>query len=114
MSTFAIALPIQPGKTEEWRRVLQELTTTRRRDTDDLHKRLGLRKADWFLQQTPHGDLALVVLEGEDAAARFAAWGGSQLPFDLWMKGALGPTYGIDFNKPPAGPLPEGVYEYRA
>ena len=114
MSTFAIALPIQPGKSEEWRRVVQELSTSKRRETDDMHKRLGVKKADWFIQQTPVGDLALVVLEGEDAGAKFAAWGGSQHPFDLWMKGALGPLYGIDFNQTPAGPLPSGVYEYRS
>jgi len=49
MSAIASALPILPGKTEEWKRVVQEATGRRRTELDDMHRRLGIRSASWFL-----------------------------------------------------------------
>jgi hypothetical protein len=113
MTTVATALPILPGKTEEWRRTVQEATGPRRSELDDMHRRLNVHKANWFLQQTPQGDVAIVVLEGEDAAEAFAKWGQSRHALDMWFKEKIGATYGLDFNQPPPGPLPAMMYEYQ-
>jgi hypothetical protein len=113
MTTTAIALPILPGKTEEWRRVVQEATGPRRNEVDDMHRRLNIRQANWFLQQTPHGDLAIVVLEGDGAAEAFPKLGQSNEPFDVWFKEKIGATYGISLSEPPPGPPPMQMYEYR-
>lgn len=112
MSTVATALPILAGKTEDWKRVVQEATGPRRAELDDMHRRLGIRSANWFLQLTPGGNIGIICLEGEGAAEAFAKWGQSQHPFDLWLKQSIGPTYGIDFNAPPAGPAPQMMYEF--
>ena len=114
MTTVAMALPILPGKTEEWRRIVQEATGPRRSEIDDKHSRLNVRSANWFLEPTPNGDVAIVVLEGEGAAEAFPKWGQSRHPFDVWFKEKIGPTYGINFDEPPPGPPPALMYEYRA
>ena len=114
MSSLAVALPILPGKTPAWQRLIGEVTTNRRAELDGFHRRLGLARVNWYLNQTPGGDIAIVVLEGPDAAAAFGQWGMSQDPFDLWFKREVGALYGIDFNQPPTGPAPEMVYEYRS
>jgi hypothetical protein len=108
-----MALPILPGKTEEWRRVIQETTGPRRSEVDNMHSRLNISKANWLLQQTPHGDLAIVVLEGEGAAEAFPKLGQSNHPFDVWFKEKIGATYGIDLSAPPPGPAPALMYESR-
>jgi len=114
MSSIAVALPILPGKTAEWQRFIGDLTTQRRDEVDAFHRRFGLSRANWYLNQTPGGDLAIVVLEGPDAAASFGQWALSEDPFDLWFKREVGALYGLDLNQPPAGPAPQMVYEYRA
>jgi mannose-6-phosphate isomerase-like protein (cupin superfamily) len=114
MSATASALPILPGKTDEWKRVVAEATGKRRAELDDMHKRLNIRAAHWFLQPTPNGDVAIVYLEGDGAELAFAAWGQSQHPFDMWFKQSIGPTYGIDFNVPPPGPAPMMMYEFHS
>ena len=113
MTAIASALPILPGKTEEWKRVVQEATGPRCTELDDMHLRLGIRSASWFLQHTPGGDVAIVYLEGEGALEAFAKLGQSKHPFDLWLKQSIGATYGIDFNAPPPSPSPQMMYEFR-
>jgi hypothetical protein len=114
MSSLAVALPILPGKTPEWRRLIEEVTKARRAEVDSFHRRFGFTRANWYLNQTPGGDIVIVALEGPDAAGGFQQWAMSTHPFDTWFKQQLGALYGIDFNRPPAGPAPEMVYEYRA
>jgi len=114
MSSVAVALPILPGQTPAWQRLIGDLVSNRCAEVDGFHRRFGLSRANWYLNQTPGGDVAIVVLEGPNALEAFNQWGQSQDPFDLWFKREVGALYGIDFNQPPTGPAPEMVYEYRA
>jgi hypothetical protein len=114
MASIAVALPILPGKTEEWKRLAAELTGPRRPENDDFHKRIGVARTNWYLQQTPHGDIAIVFLEADDPLGVFRQWAESQHPFDLWFKAQEGALYGLDLNQPLPGPGPQMVYEYRA
>jgi hypothetical protein len=114
MSSIAVALPILPGKTAEWQRFIGDLTTQRRAEVDAFHRRFGLTHANWYLNQTPGGAMAHVVLEVPEADGAFAQWAQSQDPFDVYFKSEVGQLYGLDLNQPPAGPAPQMVYEYRA
>lgn len=114
MAAFALVLPILPGKTEEWRHVLAEVTGPHRSETEEIHRRFDLTKASWFLQQTPQGDLVIIYLEGDNPAESFQKWALSDHPYDLWFKQQVGPLYGIDFNQPLPGPPSEHVFEFRA
>src|SRR5579859_5441754 len=112
MASLALATPILPGKTEEWKRLIAEVTGPRRKETDDFHKRFGFTRTNWYFQQTPNGDIFILYAEAENPAQSFQQWAMSQHPYDAWFKQQLIPLYGIDFNQPPPGPLPETVYEY--
>jgi hypothetical protein len=85
MPTFAAALPLLPGKTDDWKRMVEEIAGPRRADFEDFHRRVGLTKENWYLQPTPQGDLVIVYLEGEipQCFQRFAT---SDHPFDRWFR----------------------------
>ena len=50
MSSLAVALPILPGKTPAWQRLIGEVTTNRRAELDGFHRRLGLARVNWYLR----------------------------------------------------------------
>ena len=70
MAMMAIALPILPGKTPEWRKFIEELNGPRRQEFADSRKQAGVHERT-FLQQTPMGDLVIVTLEGDDPGRSF-------------------------------------------
>ena len=114
MTSFAVAVPILPGKTEEWRRFIAEVTGPRRSETEEYHRRFGFTKANWFLQQTPRGDIAIIYVEGNDPEYSFQKWRESDHLYDLWFKQQLGPFYGLDFNQPFPGTPPKQLFEWQA
>src|SRR6476661_2164702 len=71
MPMMAVAFPILPGKTAEWREFMDEVNGPRRDEFDASRKAAGVRERT-FLQETPMGDLVLVTLEGDDPMASFA------------------------------------------
>src|SRR5438132_7354747 len=99
MATIAIALPLVPGKTEEWKRFTEEIKGPRRRDYADFHNRVGLTRENWYLQHTPQGDMVVVYLEG-DLPGAFQALAQSDHPFDHWLIERWLDTEGVDFSKP--------------
>ena len=110
MALFALVAPILPGKTEAWKSFMHSLKTTHHAAFLATRKELGVRERT-FLQSTPHGDLVIVTLEGENPAAafgRFASVGGA---FAEWMRGEVLAIHGFDLAAPPPGPLPELVID---
>ena len=114
MTAIATVLPILPGKTEAWKQLIAEVTGPRLAENADFHRRMGVNKANWFLQSAPGGDLAIVYLEGENPETAFRDWAVSRHPFDMWFKEQLSALYGIDLNVPPAGPLSEEVFDWKS
>ena len=69
------------------------------------------REATW-IQQTPAGDIAIVLLESNDLAASLFGVATSQQPFDVWFRRHVLTVHGIDLA---AGmTLPEPVLDYSA
>ena len=110
MALFAVAVPITPGKEDEWRRFADELAGARRREFTESRRLLGVRERT-FVQQTPHGSTVIVTLEGDDPAAAFAAFGRGSDPFTQWFKRNVKEVHGFDLDAPPPGPLPELVVD---
>ena len=110
MSMFAMALPILPGKTEDWKRFVSELSGTRRSQFEDSRRNLGVREQT-FLQHTPMGDFVVVTLEGDNPAQAFATFGQGQDEFTSWFKDQVMTAHGVDLGAPPQGPLPELVLD---
>jgi hypothetical protein len=109
---FAMAFPILPGKTEEWRSFMQEINTTYAAQFAASREALGVRERT-FLQSTPMGDLVLVTLEGEDPIGAFTSFTQQQDEFARWFLGRVGELHGVDLSNPPEGPLPEMIVDSR-
>lgn len=110
MKLIAMAIPILPGKTGEWREFIKELHKTWWSDFKKSRQSLGVKERTFF-QSTPHGDMVIVTLEGEDPAAAFAKFGMGKDEFTRWFVGRVMATHGVDLSEPMSGPMPELVAE---
>ncbi len=100
MASLAIAAPILPGKAEDFRRFAKEAVVTRRKEYEEYRRRYSLTKELAWIQQTPMGDMLIVLLEADDPVRANQAFAASKDPYDLWFKQQVGAITGIDFNQP--------------
>jgi len=98
MTEAAIAVPIAPGKTAAWRKLIEDLTGPRYAEYEASRKRFGLTKQTTFLQQTPMGDFAVIHLTGPDVHASFHAMSKSPDVWDAKWREVTTDVHGIDFN----------------
>src|SRR5262245_4161869 len=112
MALVAMAFPIPPGKTEQWKTFVGELTGARRAEFNESRRKLDVHERT-FLQHTPMGDLVLVTLEGANPEAAFAGFAADNSPFAQWFKAEVQKIHGIDFNQPPP-PMPKLVVDSNA
>jgi hypothetical protein len=113
MESFAFAFPVLPGKAEEARLWGKEVNGPRASEMDASRRPLGVTREAVWLQQTPQGEMCVVVLEGENVAEANRRFAASTDPFDVWFKEACLEFSGVDFGQPiPA--LPEPLYDFQA
>lgn len=110
MPMMAVAFPILPGKTAEWRAWMEEVNGPRRDEFDASRKAAGVHERT-FLQQTPHGDMVIVTMEGENPEQAFATFTQSTDPFSEWFLAQVQAIHGIDLRQPMPGPPPELVID---
>jgi hypothetical protein len=108
MALLAFATPIVPGKTEEWRAFVAELTGPRRQEFAESRRRAGVHERT-FLQSTPAGDVVISTLEGDDPAGAFQRMMQEGDEFTRWFLQAVQRVHGVDLTQPLPGPLPELV-----
>ena len=108
MTLTAVAFPILPGKTEEWRSFVAELDGPRSAEYAESRRRAGVRERT-FLQQTPMGDLVIVTLEGEDPLAAFGKLMQATDAFTTWFIGRASAIHGFDLSAPMTAPPSELV-----
>ena len=114
MASLASAFPILPGKTEQWKHFSQEMAGPRFHEYQASRKRLGMTREVAYLQQTPHGDLAIVYCEAHDISQVFHGFATSQEPFDVWFRQQVKEIHDLDLTQPLPGPLPEAIVDWRA
>lgn len=107
---IATAIPILPGKLDQWKRFASDLKTNRYDEFKASREKLGVRERT-FLQETPVGDFVIVTLEGDDPAGAFAAFGAGTDAFTKWFMDEVREIHGVDLSAPPAGPMPELVVD---
>lgn len=107
---FAIAVPILPGKTEAFKKFINELNTTYSAQFAASRKMLGVRERT-FLQHTPMGDIVVVTLEGEDPTKAFQDFGAGTDSFTQWFADNVKELHGIDLSVPPDHPMPELIVD---
>ncbi len=110
MALFVMAIPLPADKVSQWRGFLEELNGARKAEFVANRKALGVRERT-FHQQTPHGDLIIVTLEGDDAANAMARFGQGTDSFTQWFKGRVLEIHGVDLSAPPPGPMPSQVID---
>lgn len=109
--TICFALPIVPGATDADR---DEMIACWRGDRAADHRRSrtrhGLTREATWIQSTPAGDVALILLESDDLAASLYGVATSDDPFDVWFRSHVEAVHGIDLT---AGVnLPEQILDY--
>jgi len=105
---MAMAIPILPGKTEQFRRIIEEERGRWHKDYVASRQRLGVRERV-FLQSTPMGDLVIVTLEGDDPARAFQGLATGDDDYTRWFVQQVKEVHGVDLTQPLPGPLPELV-----
>jgi hypothetical protein len=100
MAMTAFAAPIIQGKTEELRQWCAELAGPRREEYLASRRRLGVTSERAYLQQTPQGDIVVIVVEAEDLPRYFQGMATSQEPFDVWFRERVQDLHGLDLTQP--------------
>ena len=111
--TICLAMPLLPGTTDADR---DEMTRCWQGDRAADHRassaRHGITREATWIQPTPAGDLAIVLLESADLAASLFGLATSGDPFDAWFRAHVLRVHGIDLA---AGmSLPEQILDYSA
>jgi hypothetical protein len=115
MPLYAFVTPVLPGKVDEWRQLVAEMTGPRRKDYEESRRKAGLRKELVWDQTTPMGDLAAVIFDTDDFEGVFRYFATSKAPFDLWfnekvMKG----IHGVDVTAGLPGGAPKPILLWEA
>ncbi len=110
MALFAAAFPILEGHTAQWQKWMGELNGPRNAEFKASRRQMGVHERT-FLQHTPHGDVVIVTLEGENPAQAFATFTQGTDPFTTWFLGQVQALHGIDLTQPMPGPAPEMVVD---
>jgi hypothetical protein len=107
---FALAVPVLPGKEQEWKTWMADMNGKYRNDFIASRKKLGVRERT-FLQHTPMGDMVVVTLEGNDPVAAFTSFGQGTDEFTKFFLDGVKRLHGIDLTGPMPGPLPELILD---
>ena len=107
---MAVAFPIQPGKTDEWRTWMEEVNGPRREEFVESRRRAGVHERT-FLQSTHMGDLVIVTLEGDDPAEAFGRMMSSADAFTTWFLERAKAIHGLDPSTAATGSPPELVID---
>ena len=86
MNTYLIAVPIKAGKTEAWKSYMKEITGPRFEEYKAARKKAGIKKEKAYLQHTPQGDMAIVMLGGDNPRKALESFLTSNEPFDKWFR----------------------------
>jgi hypothetical protein len=113
LQTIAFAAPLLPGKTDADREALASCASGERAaDHRASRERAGIVREAVWIQSTPDGDVAVVVLESPDIQAAMGALATSNDPFDEWFRAHIMDVHGMDISEESAPP--EQVMDYRA
>ena len=110
MPMMAVAFPILPGKTAEWRAFMEEINGPRRAEFLESRRRAGVRERT-YLQPTPMGDLVIVTLEGDDPGRSFGQMTGAGDAFTAWFIERASAVHGVDVSAPLPGAPSELVID---
>jgi hypothetical protein len=111
--SICLALPLLPGASDHDR---DEMAACWRGPRAAAHSasraRHGITREAVWIQTTPAGNLAVVLLESDDLAASLGGVATSSDPFDIWFREHVLAVHGVDLTSPMS--LPEQILDYSA
>jgi hypothetical protein len=111
--TICIAIPLLPGTSDVDRdEMLACWHGERAADHRASRARHGITREATWIQQTPAGDLAIVLLESDDLAKSLFCLATSEDPFDVWFRAHVLAVHGVDLAS--GMNLPDQVLDYSA
>jgi hypothetical protein len=96
MALYAFVAPIQPDKTEEFRKFVSDLKGSKRTEYAASREKAGLSRETIFLQDTAKGPMVLVIQQAENQGQALASLRGMQDSFHNWYFQKLKDLYGAD------------------
>lgn len=107
---MTLAAPILPGKEEEWRRFVQEVTEEFPDNYEEFRRRLGFSNESVWLVRMDDVETAMAYLEAEDPARVLVALIDPKRPFDTWLKGRLSELHGDALARMPRRTMAELIF----
>jgi hypothetical protein len=112
--TIIFAAPILPGRSEVWRRWLQEIIESRRLEYEESRWRLGISGERVWIAEAVNGNVAVMAVVAAQPSLVLAQLATSDRPFDRWYREQLLALQGFDLTKPLGRASPELVLEWWA
>lgn len=113
MPTIGFVAPLLPGMTEIDREAMRSCWNGERNAAyEDSRRRAGITRETTWLQSTPMGDMAVVVIEADDIGVAMGAIASSDEPFDVWFRDHVQQVHG--FSLAEGFPPPEVILDYHA
>ena len=111
--TLCFAAPLLPGTTSMDREEMLSCWHGERSEEHAASRRLhGITRESVWIQSTPGGDVAVVLLESPDLSSALLGLATSDEPFDIWFREHLLAVHAMDLT---AGlSRPEQVLEFGA
>jgi hypothetical protein len=111
MQTIAFAVPLLSGRTELNRLELGSCWLGARREAHgDARRRAGIIRESVWVQPSPDGDLAVVLLEADDLDIALRILETSDEPFDRWFRDHLHQVHGTTWAQ--AAPASQLVLDF--
>lgn len=111
MAVMLFAAPILPGKLDAWKAFNKEIQGSRKAAMDAIQASAGVTRQVASLQQTPHGDFAVVMIEADDPSKFMVAMGTGTDEMAQWFRAQVLDVHGMDLAAPPPPPS-EVMYQY--
>jgi hypothetical protein len=105
--------PVLPGMTDLDRAAMRACWTGERSAAhQDSRRRAGITRETTWLQSTPAGDVAVIVIEADDVELALGTLATSDEPFDAWFRDHVQQVHG--FSLADGFPPPEMILDYHA
>jgi hypothetical protein len=111
--TVIVVAPILPGKTEAWRRFIQEMWGARYQDYIASRRRLGIQVERAWISETQQWAIGLIAIEADQMEQTLTALASSEHPFDCWFREQLLALQGLDLTRAGLALLPDLVFAWR-
>ncbi|HEY5186751.1 MAG TPA: hypothetical protein VIM19_18040 [Actinomycetes bacterium] len=110
--TVCLAVPLLPGTSSTDR---EEMLTCWHGERSEEHaasrRRHGVTRESVWIQTTPAGDVAVVLIESADISQALLGLATSQAPFDAWFRNHLHAVHGLDLARGIS--LPDQILDFR-